>query len=170
MSSRDEGKRALRGGSQPTDRDPGKGIVYLVGAGPGDPDLITVKGKYLLQHCDVVVYDALIPRELVAVLPAQVERRYVGKQAGRHSLPQQEINDLLVGLASRGKRIVRLKGGDPFVFGRGGEEAGYLKEHGVPYEIVPGVSSGVAAPAFAIAPRDFSSMVVRPPLMLPPVG
>jgi uroporphyrin-III C-methyltransferase len=127
-------------------------MVYLVGAGPGDPDLITVKAKCLLEQCDVVVYDALIPYELVATLPAEVERRYVGKKAERHSLPQQEINDLLVRLASRGNRVVRLKGGDPFVFGRGGEEAKYLREHGIPYEIVPGITSGVAAPAFAGIP------------------
>ena len=136
----------------PMDSKPRKGMVYLVGAGPGDPDLITVKGKHLLEHCDVVVYDALIPYELVATLSADVERRYVGKKAERHSLPQQEINDLLVRLASRGSRVVRLKGGDPFVFGRGGEEAKYLKEHGIPYEIVPGITSGVAAPAFAGIP------------------
>jgi uroporphyrinogen III methyltransferase/synthase len=127
-------------------------MVYLVGAGPGDPDLITVKGKHLLEQCDVVVYDALIPYELVATLPADVERHYVGKKADRHSLPQQEINDLLVRLASRGNRVVRLKGGDPFVFGRGGEEAKYLREHGIPYEVVPGITSGVAAPAFAGIP------------------
>lgn len=140
-----------------------KGIVYLVGAGPGDPDLVTVRAKYLLQECDVVVYDALIPYELVATLPAEVERCYVGKKTARHSLPQEKINDLLVKLASQGKRVVRLKGGDPFVFGRGGEEAKFLKEHGIPYEIVPGVPSGVAAPAFAGIPctdRNESSYVM----------
>jgi len=123
-----------------------------VGAGPGDPDLVTVKAKQLLEECDVVVYDALIPYELVATLPAEVERRYVGKKAERHSLPQQELNELLVSLASQGNRVVRLKGGDPFVFGRGGEEAKYLREHGIPFEIVPGITSGVAAPAFAGIP------------------
>jgi uroporphyrinogen III methyltransferase/synthase len=128
------------------------GTVYLVGAGPGDPDLITVKAKHLLEHCDVVVYDALIPYELVATLPQEVVRRYVGKKTDRHSLPQHEINELLVRLASEGKRVVRLKGGDPFVFGRGGEEAKHLKERGIPYEIVPGITSGVAAPAFAGIP------------------
>jgi uroporphyrinogen III methyltransferase/synthase len=128
------------------------GIVYLVGAGPGDPDLVTVRAQYLLRHCDVVVYDSLIPYELVLTLPAEVEHHYVGKESGRHSLPQDQINALLVGLAASGKRVVRLKGGDPFVFGRGGEEAKYLKEHGIRYEIVPGITSGVAALAYAGIP------------------
>ena len=152
MSTR--GKRGWwqEGQCRPTASDLQKGIVYLVGAGPGDPDLITVKAKRLLERCDVVVYDALIPYELVATLPAGVERCYVGKKAERHSLPQREINALLVELASQGNRVVRLKGGDPFVFGRGGEEAKYLSEHGVPFEIVPGITSGVAAPAFAGIP------------------
>jgi len=128
------------------------GVVYLVGSGPGDPDLITVKGARLLASCDVVVYDALAPDELVVSLPANIERRYVGKRAGRHSLPQNKTNELLVSLARKGKNVVRLKGGDPFVFGRGGEEAQYLKEHGVPYEIVPGITAGVAGPAYAGIP------------------
>ncbi|MEJ2720582.1 MAG: uroporphyrinogen-III C-methyltransferase, partial [bacterium] len=129
-----------------------EGIVYLVGAGPGDPDLITVRARYLLDNCDAVVYDSLIPDELLVTLPPEIDLRYVGKKTGQHSLPQQEINDLLVRLASQGKRVVRLKGGDPFVFGRGAEEAGYLNEHGIPYEIVPGITSGVAAPAFSGIP------------------
>lgn len=129
-----------------------KGTVYLVGAGPGDPDLITVRAKHLLDNCDAVVYDSLIPYELILTLPAEVEHHYVGKQAGRHSLPQPEIHQLLVKLASQGKQVVRLKGGDPFVFGRGGEEAEFLKEHGVRYEVVPGVTSGVAALAYAGIP------------------
>jgi uroporphyrinogen III methyltransferase/synthase len=140
-----------------------KGLVYLVGSGPGDPDLVTVKAKHLLEHCDVVVYDSLIPYELVATLPIEVARRYVGKKSGRHSVPQPQINELLVQLASEGKRVVRLKGGDPFVFGRGGEEAKYLREHGIPYEVVPGVPSGIAAPAFAGIPctdREEASYVV----------
>jgi len=129
-----------------------EGMVYLVGAGPGDPDLITVRGRDLLGRCDAVVYDNLIPNELVVALPATIDRWYVGKEPGRHSLPQQEINDLLVRLSSEGKRVVRLKGGDPFVFGRGAEEAKHLRDHGIPYEIVPGITSGVAAPAFAGIP------------------
>jgi len=129
-----------------------EGVVYLVGAGPGDPDLITVRARQLLDECDAVVYDSLIPDELLVTLPLEVDRRYVGKKSGRHSLPQQDINDLLVRLASQGKRVVRLKGGDPFVFGRGAEEALYLKEHGIRYEIVPGITSGVAALSFAGIP------------------
>jgi len=128
------------------------GIVYLVGAGPGNPDLITVRARQLLDECDAVVFDSLIPDELLVTLPVEVDRRYVGKHAGRHSLPQEEINDLLVRLASQGKRVVRLKGGDPFVFGRGAEEARYLKDHGIPFEIVPGITSGVAALSFSGIP------------------
>jgi uroporphyrinogen III methyltransferase/synthase len=128
------------------------GIVYLVGAGPGDPDLVTMRAKYLLGICDVVVYDSLIPYELVLTLPAEVEHHYVGKEAGRHSLPQDQINELLATLASQGKRVVRLKGGDPFVFGRGGEEARYLQKRGIRYEVVPGITSGVAALAYAGIP------------------
>lgn len=129
-----------------------EGIVYLVGSGPGDPGLITVRAREVLDQCEAVVFDSLIPDELLVTLPREVDRRYVGKQAGRHSLPQQEINDLLVRLASQGKRVVRLKGGDPFVFGRGAEEAAYLKEHGIRYEIVPGITSGVAALSYAGIP------------------
>jgi uroporphyrinogen III methyltransferase/synthase len=129
-----------------------EGIVYLVGAGPGDPDLITVRARYLLDNCDAVVYDSLIPDELLVTLPVEVDLRYVGKKTGEHSLPQQDINNLLVRLASQGKRVVRLKGGDPFVFGRGAEEGAYLREHGIPFEIVPGITSGVAAPAFSGIP------------------
>jgi uroporphyrinogen III methyltransferase/synthase len=128
------------------------GIVYLVGAGPGNPDLITVRARQVLDECDAVVFDSLIPDELLVTLPPAVDRRYVGKKSGRHSLPQAEINDLLVRLASQGKRVVRLKGGDPFVFGRGAEEAAYLKQHGIPYEIVPGITSGVAALSFSGIP------------------
>lgn len=139
------------------------GIVYLVGAGPGDPDLITVKGKSLLQTCDAVVYDNLIPLELLITLPESTEKYYVGKKAGRHTLPQNEINELMVKLARENKRVVRLKGGDPIVFGRGGEEAVYLKENDIPYEIVPGVTAGVAGPAYSGIPvteRRQSSFVM----------
>lgn len=128
------------------------GIVYLVGAGPGDPDLISVRGAQLLAECHVVVYDNLISDELIVTLPAGVERRYVGKCPDHHALPQEQINDLLVQLARAGKRVVRLKGGDPFVFGRGGEESQFLREHGIPFEVVPGVSAGVGVPAYAGIP------------------
>lgn len=128
------------------------GRVYLVGAGPGDPDLITRRGYALLMRGDVVVYDNLVPGELIAGLPARVERIYVGKKAGKHTLPQDRINKLLVQLARQGKQVVRLKGGDPFVFGRGGEEALHLAEHGIPFVVVPGVTAGVAGPAYAGIP------------------
>ncbi len=128
------------------------GRVYLVGAGPGDPDLITRRGYFLLEQSDAVVYDNLVPRELIDALPARVERFYVGKKAGKHTLSQDRINKLLVQLARQGKQVVRLKGGDPFVFGRGGEEALYLVGHGIPFIVVPGVTAGIAGPAYAGIP------------------
>ena len=140
-----------------------KSMVYLVGAGPGDPGLITVKGRHILLNCDAVVFDSLIGNELVVTLPACVEKYYVGKKAGRHSMRQPEINELLLNLARRGKTVARLKGGDPFVFGRGAEEARFLKENNIKFEIVPGITSGVAAAAYAGIPctdRDKSSFVV----------
>ncbi|MCD6249124.1 MAG: uroporphyrinogen-III C-methyltransferase [candidate division Zixibacteria bacterium] len=138
------------------------GMIYLVGAGPGDPELITIRGARLLGGCDAVVYDNLIPNELIVMLPANVERHYVGKKASLHSLPQDQINQMLVDLARAGKNVVRLKGGDPFVFGRGGEEAIFLNDNGIPFEIVPGVTSGIAGPAYAGIPctdRDHASSV-----------
>lgn len=131
------------------------GTVYLVGAGPGDPELITVRGRRLLHEADAVVYDNLIPLEFIVGLPDRIERVYVGKESSLHALPQDDINMLLVTLARQGKMVVRLKGGDPCMFGRGGEEATVLREHGVPYEIVPGVTAGTAALAYAgIPPTD----------------
>lgn len=125
--------------------------VYLVGAGPGDPGLLTVRGKACLEAADCVVYDALVNPTLLSLAP-QAERVYAGKQAGRHSLPQGDINALLLSLARKYRFIVRLKGGDPFVFGRGGEEALALAEAGIPFEVVPGVTSGIAVPAYAGIP------------------
>ena len=128
------------------------GKVFLIGAGPGDPELITVRGKRRLEICDVVVYDHLIPDELVVTLPDRIEKRYVGKQAGHHSLPQDEINALLASLAREGKKVGRLKGADPLIFGRGGEEARFLKEGGIPFEIIPGVTAAVGAAAYSGIP------------------
>ena len=121
------------------------GKVYLVGAGPGDAGLITVKGRELLNQCDVVVYDRLAGTMLLNEVPEHCECIYVGKRVGNHSAPQPEINRILVQKAKEGKMVVRLKGGDPFVFGRGGEEAEALEEAGIAYEVVPGVTSAVAA-------------------------
>lgn len=128
------------------------GTVYLVGAGPGDPGLITVKGLALLRGADVIIHDRLIPHELLSEARPDAEIIDAGKAQHDHRIPQPQINALLVEKAREGKRVVRLKGGDPFVFGRGGEEALYCHAAGVPFEIVPGVSSAVAAPAYAGIP------------------
>jgi len=128
------------------------GFVSLVGAGPGDPGLLTVKGMQRLQAADVVLYDRLLDPALLDYVPATAERIYVGKQASRHALSQREINDLLVARGLAGKRVVRLKGGDPFVFGRGGEELEVLQQAGVAFEVVSGVTSSIAAAAYAGIP------------------
>jgi uroporphyrin-III C-methyltransferase len=130
-------------------------MVYLVGAGPGDPDLITVKGLRLLQCADVVVYDRLIPDALLAEARYGAELIYVGKTPYRASITQDDINDILVEKAREGLIVVRLKGGDPFVFGRGGEEAMACFQAGVPFEVVPGVSSAIAVPAYAGVPVTY---------------
>ena len=137
-----------------------KGVVYLVGAGPGDAKLITVKGLECIQKSDTIIYDRLVNMRLLAFAPAGAEIIYVGKSPERHTLGQSEINQLLVDKAISGKTVTRLKGGDPFVFGRGGEEAEVLSEAGVAFEIVPGVTSAIAAAAYAGIPvthRDFTS-------------
>ena len=126
--------------------------VALVGAGPGDPGLMTVRGLALLRRADVVVYDRLVDPRLLDEARPEAIRVFVGKTSGRHTLPQAQINALLVRHAERGRRVVRLKGGDPFVFGRGGEEAEALAAAGISFEIVPGVSSAVAVPAYAGIP------------------
>jgi uroporphyrinogen III methyltransferase/synthase len=126
--------------------------VALVGAGPGDPGLMTVRGLALLRRAEVVVYDRLVDPRLLDEARPDALRVFVGKASGRHTLPQREINALLVRHAGRGRRVVRLKGGDPFVFGRGGEEAEALAGAGIPFEVVPGVSSAAAVPAYAGIP------------------
>ena len=137
-----------------------QGMVSLVGAGPGDPDLITLKGLRRLQKADVVVYDRLIPVGLLAHLPAGAERIFAGDRPRGRDRDQARINDLMIARSREGKRVVRLKGGDPFVFGRGGEEASALAEAGIPWEVVPGVTSPIAVLAYAgipITDRRFSS-------------
>lgn len=136
--------------------------VYLIGAGPGDAGLLTLKGRDALACADVVVYDALANDSLLGHARPDAERIYVGKVAGNHALPQHEINALLVRKAKEGKVVARLKGGDPYIFGRGGEEAEELLAAGVPFEEVPGISSTIAAPAYAGIPlthRNFASSV-----------
>src|SRR5260221_669425 len=137
-----------------------KGTVYLVGAGPGDAGLLTLRGAELLRRADVVVYDALVNSELLRLAPASAEIIYGGKRAKEHAISQEELNQLLIAKAHEGKTVVRLKGGDPYVFGRGGEEAEQLADAGVAFEVVPGVSSFVAVPNYAGVPlthRDFCS-------------
>lgn len=128
------------------------GKVYLVGAGPGDPGLLTVRGRELLLGAEVVIYDRLVNPCILEETSTGTCRIFVGKASGHHSLPQEEINALIIEHARKGRSVVRLKGGDPFVFGRGGEEAAALAQAGIPFEIVPGVSSAVGAPAYAGIP------------------
>jgi uroporphyrinogen III methyltransferase / synthase len=128
------------------------GKVFLVGAGPGDPGLLTVRAAQLIESADFVALDALVSRDIAARIRKDAEVVYVGKRAGAHSMPQEGINKLLIEQAKKGRRVVRLKGGDPFVFGRGGEEAEEIVAAGIPVEIVPGISSAIAGPAYAGIP------------------
>ena len=126
--------------------------VYLIGTGPGDPELITVKARRIIPVCDAVVYDDLIPGEILLLAGKTAQKIYVGKRGGKEYMKQPEINALLVSLARKGHTVARLKGGDPCIFGRGGEEALFLKEHGIPFEIVPGITSAIAGPTSAGIP------------------
>lgn len=137
-----------------------QGKVWLVGAGPGDAELLTQKAVRVLQEADVIVYDALVGQAILAKLPEEADKIYVGKRSSHHAMPQEEISRCLVRLAKQGKSVVRLKGGDPFLFGRGGEEIEELIRGGIDYEVVPGVTSALAVPAYNGIPvthRDYCS-------------
>jgi len=138
-----------------------KGFVSLVGAGPGDAELMTVKAVRLLNQADVVVYDRLVSADILSLIPAGVSRISVGKEVGKHCVPQDEINEIIVNLANAGRKIVRLKGGDPYMFGRGGEEILALNKHQIAFEIVPGITAASGCSAYSGIPLTHRGMSRR---------
>jgi len=155
---RDRGLVALAGGASTTRAGAPAGKVWLVGAGPGDPELLTLKAVRVLASADVLVHDRLVSQDIIDLAPASARRLYVGKRKSSHSLPQDDVNELLVALAREGLTVVRLKGGDPFLFGRGGEELLACRAAGVRCEVVPGISAAVAAAASVGAPLTHRGM------------
>lgn len=148
----EEAERALDAALARPDPDVHEGEVWLVGTGPGDPDLLSFRALNLMQRADVVLHDRLVSEPILALLPAGIERVYVGKRRSEHALPQASINERLVALAKDGKRVLRLKGGDPFIFGRGGEEIDTLAAHGIPFQVVPGVTAAAGCASYAGIP------------------
>jgi uroporphyrin-III C-methyltransferase len=139
------------------------GKVFIVGAGPGDPKLITLKAVEAIKSADVVLYDRLVSKKIVAIIPKKSQKMYVGRDVGDDYKHQDTTNDLMVKFAKKNKNVVRLKGGDPFIFGRGGEEAEFLRKHNVKYEIIPGITSGIGSAEYSGIPlthRDYASSVV----------